>query len=64
MDKMKLNLLLSFVEEAEAMVEELQNNVYLNEEDPDEDDVACAIIKVEDALNELEIVLDTIEDSR
>lgn len=57
MDTTKINEIWDFVEQANALVEEVKGEVYLNEENEDEDEVANLIMQVEGAISDLDCFL-------
>ena len=57
MDTMKMNEIWDFVEQAEALLDGVKDEVYLNEENEDEDEVATLIMKVEGAISDLDCFL-------
>lgn len=57
MDTMKMNEIWDFVEQAEALLDGVKDEVYLNEENEDEDEVATLITQVEGAISDLDCFL-------
>ena len=57
MDTMKMNEILDFVEQAGALLDGVKDEVYLNEENEDEDEVATLIMQVEGAISDLDCFL-------
>lgn len=57
MDTMKMNEIWDFVEQAEALLDGVKDEVYLNEENEDEDEVATLIMQVEGAISDLDCFL-------
>ena len=57
MDTMKMNEIWDFVEQAEALFDGVKDEVYLNEENEDEDEVATLIMQVEGAISDLDCFL-------
>lgn len=57
MDTTKMNEIWNFVEQAEALLDGVKDEVYLNEENEDEDEVATLIMQVEGAISDLDCFL-------
>ena len=57
MDTMKMNEIWDFVEQAGALLDGVKDEVYLNEENEDEDEVATLIMQVEGAISDLDCFL-------